>query len=284
MEALQRVLVDLGVGMPINESLARYAGSLEKLDADFADYARKQAQALAPEADWSQPELPRRATSTMIGAWLNDHPRNYAALARFARQLMNEGKWDEAKSPLEEMRKLYPQDETASGALSMLAEVHRELKNVAEERAVLSQLAQLSDDDVEMFTRLTELATKAEDWPAVKKHATRWLAVNPLSPGPHRAAISAAEASADDALAIDSYRALLLLDPFDPAEIHLKLAGLLQRKGDLALAKRHALLALEETPRYRAAHERLLAIVKKMSENAEKEPGTDSQGPEGRRD
>jgi tetratricopeptide (TPR) repeat protein len=283
LDTLKRVLVDLGAGMPINDSLARYAGSLEKLDADFAEYARKQAQALAPDADWSAPELPRRASSTVIGAWLNDHPRNYGALARFARQLMNEGKWEEAKSPLEEMRKLYPQDETASGGLAMLAEVHRELKNAEQERAALEQLAELSDDDVEMFGRLTELATKAEDWQAVKKHACRWLAVNPLAAGPHRAAVTAAEALGDDALAIDGFRALLLLEPFDPAEIHLKLAGALERKGELIEAKRHALLALEETPRYRAAHERLLAIVKKMGENARKEPGAGDQEPEGRR-
>jgi hypothetical protein len=89
--------------------------------------------------------------------------------------------------------------------------------------------------------------------------------------------VAAAEALADDVLAIDSFRALLLLEPFDPAEIHLKLAGALERKGELAEAKRHALLALEETPRYRAAHERLLAIVKKMGENGGQESGDRSQ-------
>src|SRR4029453_7919241 len=78
VETLNRVLVDLGAGMPINESLARYAGSLESLDAPFANYARGQAKALAPEADWSEPELPRRATSAQITAWLKEHPKNYA--------------------------------------------------------------------------------------------------------------------------------------------------------------------------------------------------------------
>jgi tetratricopeptide (TPR) repeat protein len=269
---LKRILVDLGAGMPINDSLARYAGSLDALDADFAEYARKQAKALAPQADWAEPELPRRATSTMIGAWLNDHPRNYAALARFARQLMNEGKWEDAKATLQEMQKLYPDDDSASGPHAMLAEVCRELKDTAGERAALERLAELSDDDVEMFGRLTELATKAEDWSAVKKHALRWLGVNPLAPAPHRAVAAAAEALHDDGLAIDSFRALLLLEPFDPADIHLKLATALERNGDLSAAKRHALLALAETPRFRAAHERLLAIMRKLDENEKHNP------------
>ena len=66
----------------------------------------------------------------------------------------------------------------------------------------------------------------------------------------------------DDRLAIDSYRALLLLNPIDVADLHLKLATAYQRSGDLPMAKRHALLALEEAPRFRAAHERLLEIIK----------------------
>jgi tetratricopeptide (TPR) repeat protein len=270
VETLKRVLVDLGAGLSVNESLARYAGSLDILDADFAEYARSQAKSLAPEADWTEPELPRRATSAQIATWLKDHPKNYAGLGRLSRQLMNEGKWEAAKTPLEEMRKLYPDDETSSGPHALLAEVYRELKDTPAERAALERLAELSDDDVEMFARLTELAAKAQDWKAARTHSLRWLGVNPLVPLPHRSAAAAAEALHDEELAIDSYRALLLLEPFDPADVHLKLAAALERTGDLRAAKRHALLALEETPRFRAAHERLLAIVRKMEQNEPK--------------
>jgi tetratricopeptide (TPR) repeat protein len=272
LDTLKRVLVDLGAGMPVNESLARYAGSIEALDAAFATYARKQANNLAPDADWSTPELPRRATSEIISAWLADHPNNYAGLVRLAQQLMNDGKWNEAKTAIERMKKLYPHDESTSGAVSLLAEVFRELKDDASERKALEALAELSDDDVEMFGRLVELTTKANDWSAVKNHAGRWLAVNPLVPAPHRAGAAAAEALSEDDLAAESYRALLLLQPFDPADIHLKLTAVLERRGDLVTAKKHALLALEETPRFRAAHERLLAIVRQLDENAEKPP------------
>jgi tetratricopeptide (TPR) repeat protein len=270
IDTLKQVLTDLGAGIPINESLARYAGSLESLDKEFLAYARKQANHLAPDADWSAPELLRRATSAMISTWLADHPNNYTGLGRLARQLMNEGKWSEAKAAIEQMRKLYPQDESATGAASLSAEVYRELKDDAAERRALEELAALSDDDVEMFGRLVELTEKAADWSAVKKHASRWLAVNPLVPAPHRAAAAAAEALNDDELSIESYRALLLLQPFDPADVHLKLATVLERRGELQAAKKHALLALEETPRFRAAHDRLLAIVRKMNENVEK--------------
>jgi tetratricopeptide (TPR) repeat protein len=190
---------------------------------------------------------------------------------------MNEGKWNEAKTAIEQMRKLYPADDSASGAVSLSAEISRELKDDVAERRALEELAMLSDDDVDMFGRLIELHTKAADWSAVKTYASRWMAVNPLVPAPHRAAAAAAEALHDEDLAIDCYRALLLLQPFDPAEIHVKLATVLERRGELAAAKKHALLALEETPRFRAAHERLLAIVRKLDKNAESAPPSEAE-------
>jgi len=64
----------------------------------------------------------------------------------------------------------------------------------------------------------------------------------------------------DSKAAIDAYRALLELDPPDPAEVHFRLARLLHRLGDPA-ARRHVLEALEEAPRHRAALELLLEIT-----------------------
>ncbi|HUV65948.1 MAG TPA: hypothetical protein VMW24_18785, partial [Sedimentisphaerales bacterium] len=61
---------------------------------------------------------------------------------------------------------------------------------------------------------------------------------------------------------------LLLLDPADPADIHYRLARLLEHK-DPAEAKRHVLLALAEAPRFREAHRLLLKIVSQTREAAE---------------
>ncbi|MBI5760095.1 MAG: hypothetical protein HZA46_16380, partial [Planctomycetales bacterium] len=110
LETLQKILVDLGNGITINDSLTRHTGSVEELNVAFAEYARKLATDLAPDADWSQPELPRRADTKTLAAYIKDHPHNYAALQRIANQLISEKKWTEAKQPLETMRRLYPQD------------------------------------------------------------------------------------------------------------------------------------------------------------------------------
>jgi tetratricopeptide (TPR) repeat protein len=268
-DTLLKILSELGDGLTINDSLARHTGSLVELNLAFAEFARRQAVAMAPDADWSEPELPRRADLALTAAWVKEHPTNYAALQRLVVQFMNEKKWSEAKEPLARMRRLYPRDARPDGHLVLLARVHRELNEPAQERAVLEQLAALSNDNVDLFARLGELCSQAGDWKQTQRIAQRWLAVNPLSAAPHRLLADAAEKLGDDRQAIDSYRALLLLNPVDVAGLHLKLATALQRRGDLPAAKRHVLLALEEAPRFRAAHQRLLEILRASSPTSE---------------
>ena len=74
-EALRGLLDDLGAGLPIDEALpGRTDLSLEELDADFADFARRRAEAVAPGATWEEPELPPDADSAALADWLAEHP------------------------------------------------------------------------------------------------------------------------------------------------------------------------------------------------------------------
>ena len=170
IETLKRVLVDLVRGMPINDSLARYAGSLETLDADFAEYARRRAKRVRArcrlERAGAAPAGDEHANRGLAGRRTR---KTTLALGRLARQLINEGKSVDAKEPVNEMRSLYPDDDTASGPHALLAEICHEQKDTSAERAALDRLAELSDDDVDTFSRLVELATTAEDWACGKK-------------------------------------------------------------------------------------------------------------------
>jgi tetratricopeptide (TPR) repeat protein len=104
-----------------------------------------------------------------------------------------------------------------------------------------------------------ELGEGAGDWRAVEENANRYLAVNPLVPPPHAYLGRASEALDQPERAAEAYRVLLMLDPPDPAEAHFRLARVLHRTGDPA-AKRQVLMALEEAPRFRDAHELLLEL------------------------
>jgi tetratricopeptide (TPR) repeat protein len=260
-EAILAVLDDLGQGLAINDALERRCAGLEKLDRDFAEFARKRAGQLGPMADWSEPELPRRADEAVIAAWLKDHPQNYQALSRLAQAQMAGRKWDAAIATLRKMEELYPEDRRI---LSQLASIYREQGRNHDELAVLKRLVELTNDDVDAFARLAALAAQEQDWKTMGDMASRWLAVNPLQPAVHRLAGDAAEKLGNARLAAASYESLLALDPIDPAGLHLRLATVLEREGDLGDARRHAILALEETPRFAAAHARLRSIVDKL--------------------
>ncbi len=257
-EGLRALLADLREGITMNDALGRLAGSMEELDRGFAERARTWARELAPDADWSDPELPRDATEQQLADWLQDHPANYPALVRLARRRVTDRNWTEALTPLETMRRLYPEDPTDEGLYGLLSRVHRELKNAPEERAALRSLVTLNPASVANLDRLTELATEARDWPEVLTQAQRWLSVNPLQATPHRRLAAAATELGNTPLAADSYEALLSLDPLDPSELRVRLGQLRLAQGDRRRARREALLALERTPRFRAAQRLLL--------------------------
>lgn len=257
-EGLRGLLADLREGITISDALARLAGSLEELDRGFAEQARTWARQLAQDADWADPELPRDATEPQLAAWLQDHPTNYPALVRLARRRVADRNWSGALAPLETMRRLYPEDPTEEGLYGLLARVHRELKHEADERAALRSLVALNPASVASLDRLTELATEARDWPEVLTQTQRWLSVNPLQATPHRRLAAAATELGNPPLAADSYEALLRLDPLDPSELRVRLGQLRLAQGDRRRARREALLALERTPRFRAAQRLLL--------------------------
>jgi len=261
LDKLKRILADLGVGMPINEALERHVGSLEVLDRKFEEFAKKRATELAPGVDWEEPTLPRAIRLEELAEWLKENPNNFAGQQLYAQRLMAAEKWQDAKKPLEKMHELYPDDSGANNALWLLAIVHRELGETGDERKVLSRLAKLDNDAVDVYLRLAELAAADGDWPEVLANAERTLAVNPLIKLPHEYAATAAEKLDNAARAIEAYRALLRLEPFDLADAHYRLANQLQQARRLEEAKRHVLMALEEAPRFRAAHKMLLEIV-----------------------
>lgn len=160
----------------------------------------------------------------------------------------------------------------------LLAQVHRALNEVKEERAILAKLAVLEADATDAYTRLMELAAAAKDWPAVALNAERYLAVNPLVPAPHRQLARASEELKRNTQAMDAYATLLRLDPPDPAEVHYRLARLLHAEGR-AQAKEHVIKALEEAPRFRDAHKLLLEIEAKSAKQAATAPVKEGDKP-----
>ena len=281
-DGMKKILADLNQGVEINQALESHAAPLSQLEKDFATYAREYAQQMGPKLDWTKPpgaegkrpgmvddilkqvrreqarKSPDAATAAM-DEWVRQHPTNYWALKEQARKRISAKEWAEAKAPLKTLLELVPADTGADNAYSAMALVCRQLRETEEEQAALVKLAAIDDTALEAYARLMELAALRKDWKRVLENTDRYLAVNPLVPPPYRSLALASEALDQTAPAIQAYRLLLRLDPPDPAEVHYRLARLLQQTGD-AGAKRQVLEALEEAPRFRDAHRLLLQI------------------------
>ena len=261
-EKMKALLADLGRGVEINAGLATHFAPIDKLDSEFASHAQQLAKNTGPKLDWTEPKPREIASARAAEEFIEKNPHNFTALREQAKKLIDEKKWAEAKAPLTKLIELYPNQHEPESAYSLLARVHRELGETDAELAVLTRMADLAADAVDTFARLAEIAAARKDWHKVLEYSTRFQAVDPLQPEPHRQEAEAQEALGNGPAAIAAYRTLLELVPADPSEVHYRLARLLHAAHDPA-AKRHILMALEEAPRFRAAHEFLLQIADK---------------------
>jgi tetratricopeptide (TPR) repeat protein len=292
LDHLKAILLDLAQGTDINQAIEKQTAPMDQIEKDFAAYARQRAEQLAPGLAFEKPKLagsstafafseistnggeahPRKRVSPSPGRelkdagqndavteWINNHPTNFYALSERARRLIEKKDYPGAKVPLETLVQLYPAETGSDSSSALLAEVYRQLGETNAERELLVRIAQQDDEALPAYQRLMEFATAGQDWQGMKQNAERYLAVNPLVPLPYRYLAQSGEQLQDPKTAIDSYRALLSLDPPDQAEVHFHLAELLYRSSSRE-ARRHLLQALEEAPRYRAALDLLLRM------------------------
>jgi len=269
-DAVKKILIDLGGGVEINKAITTHTAPMEKLEKDFAAFARTQAEALGPKLDWTKP-TPAELRSTN---WLVSHQDNAWGLQRQAREFIAEKNWKAATAPVEKLTQLAPTLSGSENPWMLLAQIRRGLGDTNAERSALEKVAGTDGEAMDAFERLIEIGQAARDWKLVRDNAQHYLAVNPLVAYPHRALALAAEALKEDETAIRANRVLLQLEPPDPAEIHFNLARLLHRTSQNADAKRHVLQALEEAPRYRDAH-KLLKEIQGTQSRVDAKPETE---------
>ncbi len=287
-DKLTAILRDLGAGVEINEAIPKHTVPMQQFEKEFAEFAKARATALGPGLDWTRPDDDRAGTRAfglpdLKPASADAAPsKNYWVLLDTATRLVSEKQWTSAKAPLTTLIQLYPDQSGANNAYELLAVVHRGLNEPAEERAALEQWAAQSADALDAYARLLELTQNDQDWKAVAQNAARFIAVNPLVAQPYRALARAGEKLGETNQAIGAYQKLLLLDPVDPADTHYHLAELLSLNNPPA-ATRHILQALEEAPRFRAAHRLLLQLAQAADTGTNSGAAADAHSDTGQR-
>ncbi|MCA9149284.1 MAG: tetratricopeptide repeat protein, partial [Planctomycetales bacterium] len=257
LDGLRRVLTDLSVGMPIDESLTRYFGSLRQVDQEFAEFAHLRAEQDGATLEWDASVITDE-TRDAAEALLVEHPRNYFVITQAARLRLGAQQWQAASELLSKILEARPHDTPAARSL---ARCYRELDQIENERQTLMQLVQNDADAIDALIRLIEIDRDRDDWSSVRDHALALTAVNPMTSVSQQALLDAGLQLQESDLIIAAQRALLQMEPADVAAAHFRLASAYLQSDNQPLAKRHVLMALEEAPRYRDAQRLLLKLL-----------------------
>jgi tetratricopeptide (TPR) repeat protein len=262
MENLRRVLGDLRNGVEINTALASHTAPLAKLEKDFAEYAREEARQLGSALNWDKPdpELLMPANALDLLMWESKRPDNFWLLKHRAQQLLDMESWEQAKMPLLRLVELYPNQKGSDSAYRLLVTAMRGSGDKSGEKEWLKKWSALDDEATDAYQRLMEIAAPEKEWSTVAQNAERYLRVNPLVPMPYRYLAEASGATGDTSTSLVAWKTLLELDVPERADAHYQIGKLLQERGENAEARRHTLLALEETPRFRDALKLLVKL------------------------
>ena len=276
MESLRAVLDDLGTGLSANDALSRHMAPIARIDADFRAYVDELIAAYAPGTDFTDPEFGPAITRREVESFVEQHPTNPLGLLRLAKMQQAAGETETAYDTLQTLATSFATDPPVE-ALALRAALEAALARADDRFNTLQEIAARDASQLATHRELLSIALAGER-PREDRvreaavHARDVVSVNPLIRRPHEILAEAAIADdrPDDAIA--SLTALSELGPFDPAQLHYDIATLCHTVGREDEARRRVLLALEEAPRFRAAHRLLLEIV--TPKNGEPETAT----------
>lgn len=244
-EALERVL-----GLGIDEFNDRF---FEHFEERFAG----PLAAMRPERQLEHGERPERAD---LEGWIREDPEDFFAQLMLGRTLMEEGAIDEAMVHLERAKALFPQYAGPANPYWTLANAHRGRGAFAEAAAELEALTAVNGHDYRANLELAELREALGDLVAAAAALERVNYIYPYDMSLHVRLASLYSGIGEHAKAIRERKAVLALDPVDRAEALYQLARAYLEAGDLSLARRTVLRALEDAPSFEAAQELLLEI------------------------
>jgi hypothetical protein len=261
LPALNAVLTDLHGGLQINDALGRHCGGLEPLQASFEQFLRQQADKLAPAADFSKEPLQtlQEADIPALAELSRQNPQHAFQPCCSSRKT-TAGKRQCGRADTAEAA-----GNLSAGSSVPAAHARCSLSCIANkdaadaERQVLTEHLQRTADDVQAALRLQELSLTAQAWPDVIRYGQQIFAADPFRTEVHERMLQAGQATGDVAVMSAALQCLLQLQPDDAARLNFRLAQVLQPTSP-AEAQRRVLLALEQSPRYREAHQFLLSL------------------------
>lgn len=244
-EAFERVL-----NVNVDEFSDRF---FEHFEERFA----RPLAAMRPHRQMEHGEQPDRGD---LEQWAREDPEDFHAQLMLGLVLLEEGAIEDAVSHLERAKALFPQYAGPASPYWHLAQAHKQRDALAEAAAELDALTAINGRDYRANLELAEIREALGDSAAAAAALERLNYIFPYDMSLHARLAGLYSALGDYGKAIRERKAVLALDPVDRAEALYQLARAYLEAGDLSLARRTVLRALEDAPSFEAAQELLLEI------------------------
>ncbi|MGD2172837.1 MAG: tetratricopeptide repeat protein, partial [Gammaproteobacteria bacterium] len=223
------------------------------LDADFDGYLRDRYAIPLAALDGPAERSEAPSVDTAL-------PDRYFDQLRLGASLLEKGDLELAELFLRRAQQLFPEYAGADSSYWLLAQLYRQQEKSAAAEQQLAAMTAINSEHYEAQQLLAELRAARGDHAGAAEALQAAIYIYPYDPELHSALAGHFEKLRRWPDAARERRAVLALDPVDPAEAHYQLARAYQQGGNRSSAREQILYALEIAPNYYRAQELLLAL------------------------
>lgn len=248
-------------GRKTEEAIAAvFEQSLENFDKSFHAFLRQRFQPDSIEVDWEMQNLPANQQAEVLREKAEAQPKNFFAALAYGRYLAKHGQPLVAEAQLQRAKKLLPAYVEEGNPYSALAELYIKQGFTQKAAAELEFVSARNGKALEAALQLAEWRLALRDSSAAIRAFSRALAIYPYQVEAQRR-LGELQLVQKPQAAVQTFQAVLALQPADRAGIYCLLAEAFLKNGQRTHAKKQALLALEIAPDYNRAQEILLRTV-----------------------
>ncbi|MFB3903016.1 MAG: tetratricopeptide repeat protein [Acidobacteriota bacterium] len=195
-----------------------------------------------------------------LPAWLARHPDSFFANLKLGSFYAEQNQPDRAVPYLQKAKKLFPAYDKPDNPYRQLARIYKAQNKLPAAIAELEALTAINAGDFEALKQLGQWLKESGKPERAMPVLENALYVYPFDPDIHKLLAEIGSSQGKLELALREYRAVLALNPDDPAAAHFNVAHVLFEMGRRSEARQQVLSALEIAPGFQPAQELLLKL------------------------
>lgn len=236
------------------------------MDAEYARFIDSRIKEIASHVNFAQQDGAHEENAAAdsdkntLARLLQRNPKDFFANLKMGMLLRKEGANAEAEICLKNAQRLFPQYVEPGNPYQILGQIYLELKRTEDALAEYVAWIQMDGNATDPLIKAAEIYRNRKEWISVAGMLELFIYIHPYDQEVQKKLGEAAFESKKWPAAIAAYRALIGMNPSDPAGAHYDLAGVLLASGEKQGARREILRALEIAPSFKKAQELLLKI------------------------